>query len=187
MVRVPLFATAAPDAHGRVDPAVSVRAARPADADGIAAVAATRGPLPDGFAGRVAGWALDPARTVLVAERAGLVVGWAMLARWTGYEDVPDGRYVSALTVHPDRRRTGAGTRLLAGLLTGADDEGAPVRSVVNAGNTPSIALHERHGFREAGRAATYAGITFDGGTGVLLHRAGRVPGRVSGRVEDET
>jgi phosphinothricin acetyltransferase len=41
----------------------------------------------------------------------------------------------------------------------------------VNARNAPSLALHARHGFREAGRAATYAGIEFDGGTGVLLHR----------------
>lgn len=169
-----LFAAADPAAHGRVDHAVVVRPARAEDADGVTAVAATRGPLPDGFAARVAAWAQDPARTVLVAERDGIVAGWAMLARWSGHADVPDGRYVSALTVHPDRRRTGAGTRLLAGLLARADEEGAAVRSVVNACNAPSIALHERHGFREAGRAATYAGITFDGGTGVLLHRAGR-------------
>lgn len=175
-----LFAPTDADAHGRVDLAVTVRAARVPDADGIADVAATRGPLPAGFADRVAAWAQDPGRTVLVAERDGLVTGWAMLARWTGYADVPDGWYVSALTVHPDRRRTGAGTRLLAGLLGRADHERAPVRSVVNARNTPSLALHARQGFGEAGRAATYAGITFDGGTGVLLHRAGR-------RAEDGT
>lgn len=91
-----------------------------------------------------------------------------MLARWSGYDDAPDGTYVSALTVHPARWRTGTGSRLLAGLLDRADGD---VRSVVNARNAPSLALHARHGFREAGRAATYAGIEFDGGTGVLLHR----------------
>ncbi|MBD3781141.1 MAG: GNAT family N-acetyltransferase [Micrococcales bacterium] len=165
---MPLFAVAAPDAHGRPDPAVAVRVARAADAGGIALVAATRGPLPDGFAARVAGWSADPARHLLVAEREGAVVGWAMLARWDGHDDVPDGLYVSALTVHPDRRRTGAGTRRLAALLEHADGD---VRSVVNARNTPSLALHARHGFTEAGRAATYAGIEFEGGTGVLLHR----------------
>ncbi|WHP16111.1 GNAT family N-acetyltransferase [Cellulomonas sp. ES6] len=165
---MPLFAVAAPDAHGRPDPAVAVRAARAADARGIALVAATRGPLPDGFAARVVGWSADPTRHLLLAEREGAVVGWAMLARWDGHDDVPDGLYVSALTVHPDRRRTGAGTRLLAALLERADGD---VRSVVNARNTPSLALHARHGFTEAGRAATYAGIEFEGGTGVLLHR----------------
>lgn len=169
-----LFAPTDAGAHGRADPAVEVRAAGAPDADGIADVAATRGPLPGGFTDRVAAWTQDPDRTVLVAERGGVVTGWGMLARWSGYADVPDGWYVSALTVHPDRRRTGAGTRLLAGLLGRADAERAAVRSVVNARNAPSLALHARQGFREAGRAATYAGITFDGGTGVLLHRAGR-------------
>lgn len=176
---MPLFAETDTAAHGRVDRSVTVRAARPADVDGIATVAATRGPLPDGFRARVAAWTQDPGRTVLVAERDGVVAGWAVLARWSGYDDVPDGWYVSALTVHPDRRRTGAGTRLLARLLARADGEGAPVRSVVNARNVPSLALHARHGFGEVGRAATYAGISFDGGTGVLLHR--------TRRVEDET
>jgi phosphinothricin acetyltransferase len=176
---VPLFAETDTAAHGRVDPSVTVRAARPADVDGIAAVAATRGQLADGFRTRVAGWTQDPGRTVLVAERDGAVAGWAVLAPWSGHDDVPDGWYVSALTVHPDRRRTGAGTRLLAGLLARADAEGSPARSVVNARNVPSLALHARHGFRESGRAATYAGISFDGGTGVLLHR--------TPRAEDET
>lgn len=165
---MPLFAAPAPGAHGTPDQAVRVRAARAPDVPGVVAVAATRGALPDGFPGRVAGWVTDPDRTVLVADRGGLVVGWAMLARWSGYDDAPDGRYVSALTVHPARWRTGTGSRLLAGLL---DRAGGDVRSVVNARNAPSLALHARHGFREVGRAATYAGIEFDGGTGVLLHR----------------
>lgn len=165
---MPLFAAPDPAAHGTPDPAARVRPARTADVPGVVAVAATRGALPGGFADRVAAWAADPGRTVLVADRGGLVVGWAMLARWSGYDDAPDGAYVSALTVHPARWRTGTGSRLLAGLLDRADGD---VRSVVNARNAPSLALHARHGFREAGRAATYAGIEFDGGTGVLLHR----------------
>lgn len=165
---MPLFAAADPAAHGTPDRAVRVRAARDEDVAGVVAVAATRGARPAGFADRVARWAADPGRTVLVADRGGVVVGWAMLAQWTGFDDVPDGAYVSALTVHPARWRTGTGSRLLAGLL---DRAGADVRSVVNARNLPSLALHAGHGFREAGRAATYAGIEFDGGTGVLLHR----------------
>jgi L-amino acid N-acyltransferase YncA len=81
--------------------------------------------------------------------------------------DVPDGRYVSALTVDPARRRAGVGSRLLADLL--AAPGGGPVRSVVNARNAASLALHAAHGFHEVARAATWARIEFEGGTGVLL------------------
>lgn len=161
-----LFAADDPHAHGRADPAVRVRPAQAADVPGLTAVAATRGALPDGFDARARTWVADPARRVVVAVRAEVVVGWAMLAVWSGYDDVPDGPYVSALTVDPARRRTGVGSRLLGALLT----RGAPrVRSVVNARNTPSLALHAAHGFREVRRAATFARIGFEGGTGVLL------------------
>lgn len=170
---MPSFAIADPDAHGRPDPAVTVRPARSDDAAGVRAVAATRGPLPDDFVDRASAWITDSARRVVVAERDGAVVGWAMLARWAGHDDAPDGWYVSALTVVPGRRRRGIGDRLLTDVLTWADARGAAVHSVVNAGNDASLALHRAHGFAEVGRAATYAGIEFDGGTGVLLRRSG--------------
>jgi phosphinothricin acetyltransferase len=137
-------------------------------------VAATRGALPDGFAERARAWVADPGRRVVVADRSGVVVGWAMLARWSGYDDVPDGLYVSALTVDPAWWRRGIGARLLADLLVWADPADGPVRSVVNARNAPSLALHAAHGFREVRRAPTFARIGFDGGTGVLLRRDGR-------------
>jgi phosphinothricin acetyltransferase len=172
---MPVFAPHQPDGHGRPDPDVGVRAARAEDAAGIVAVAATREPLPEDFGDRVRRWTEDRGRRVLVAERAGAVVAWAMLARWHGYDDVPDGRYVSALTVHPGSWRRGIGSTLLSDLLSAS---GGEVRSVVNARNRPSLALHARHGFREVRRAGTFAGIEFEGGTGVLL---------VARRAEDET
>jgi phosphinothricin acetyltransferase len=172
---MPLFAPDRPHGHGRLDTDVGVRAARAEDAAGIVAVAATRGPLPDDFGDRVRRWTQDRGRRVLVAEREGAVVAWAMLARWDGYDDVPDGRYVSALTVDPGSWRRGIGSTLLQGLLRTSDGE---VRSVVNARNRPSLALHARHGFHEVRRAATFAGIEFEGGTGVLLE---------AGRAEDQT
>lgn len=164
-----LFAEHRPDLRGTPDAAVAVRVATPDDIDAVVAVAATRGDRPSRFRDQVASWVQDPARYVLVADRDGDVVGWAMLARWVDQPDVPDGWYVSALTVHPAWRRRHAGDRLLRALLTCDLAADGPVRSVVNAGNGPSLALHRRHGFVEVRRAATLAGITFVGGTGVLL------------------
>jgi phosphinothricin acetyltransferase len=168
-VRVPApFAAFMPDAHGAADTACEVRVATCADVPGIVALAASRGPQPADLADRVTAWVADPARVLLVAaEPGGAPAGWAMLARWQGHADAPDGWYVSGLTVDPARRRSGIGSRLLGALLAAAPVR--PERSVVNATNGASIALHERHGFREVARGATFAGITFTGGTGVLL------------------
>jgi phosphinothricin acetyltransferase len=148
-VRVPApFAAFMPDAHGAADTACEVRVATCADVPGIVALAASRGPQPADLADRVTAWVADPARVLLVAaEPGGAPAGW--------------------LTVDPARRRSGIGSRLLGALLAAAPVR--PVRSVVNATNGASIALHERHGFREVARGATFAGITFTGGTGVLL------------------
>ncbi len=46
---------------------------------------------------------------------------------------------------------------------------GEPVLSVINARNPASIDLHTGLGFVEVARAATFAGIAFTGGEGVLL------------------
>jgi ribosomal protein S18 acetylase RimI-like enzyme len=130
-----------------------------------------------------------PPAQALTAQRTGQpsdasraappLTGWAMLARWTTHDDAPVGWYVSALTVDPRWRRQGLGDRLLADLvdraavLSAGDacGESAALRSVVNVRNGPSLALHARHGFVEVARAASFAGITFDGGTGLLLER----------------
>ncbi len=166
---MPLFADHRPDVHGSVDDRVLVRDAAPADLPGIVGVAATRSAPRAGFPGLVGTWVVDDARTVLVAEADRAVVGWAMADRWSGHDDAPDGWYVSALTVHPDRRRRGTGDRLLAGLMTWTWARAAVLHSVVNAGTLPSIELHRRRGFREVARGATFAGIPFEGGTGVLM------------------
>lgn len=175
---VSLFEPYRPDSRGVLDRDARIRPARPGDVGGIEAIARTRQDVAGGFAERVDGWVRDPEGLVLVAELGGGVVGWAMLARWLGYDDVPDGWYVSALTVHPDARRRRIGDRLAGALLEWPPASGSTVRSVVNAGNLASIALHRRHGFVEVRRAATLAGITFVGGTGVLLaaERGERVP-----------
>lgn len=234
---MPAFETFQPTAHGTPDPRYVVRPARTADALGVAALAASRGAQPADLADRVARWATDPDRLLLVAlapattASAGsgraahgapalasvgvpldpavgpggapirvldaspassaapgtsLVAGWAMLAPWLGHDDAPGGWYVGALTVAPGHRRRGLAARMLDALLDHARSHprpwGGTVRSVVNVTNRSSIALHERHGFREEARGPSFAGITFTGGTGVLL-RSGPERG---GRDHDE-
>jgi L-amino acid N-acyltransferase YncA len=166
---MPLFALFEPHVRGQRDPDVTIRASTPADAASVASVEGCRGPLPLGFAERVAGWADDAARGLVVGELDGVVVGWGMVAPWTDHDDAPDGHYVSALTVVPEARRRGVAARMLADLCTWTWTRDDVLWSVVNARNAASLAVHARHGFVEVGRNAAYAGITFEGGEGVLL------------------
>ncbi|MFB9955384.1 GNAT family N-acetyltransferase [Cellulomonas denverensis] len=163
-----MFASYRPGDRGVPDPDIRLRPATGADLPGIVAVAESRAGVPAAFAERLAARLTDHTWRVLVADRPDdpAVLGWAMLGPWTGLTDAPDGRYVSALTVAPGARRRGIGDRLLAGLLAGED---GAVHSVINARNGASLDLHRRAGFTELGRAARFAGIDFDGGSGVLL------------------
>ena len=166
---MPLFEPYSPATRGIEDREVRIRTARPEDAAAVDAIARTRGEVAPDLVVRLDAWIRDRDRLVVVAERDAQVVGWAMLAHRVGHDDAPDGWYVSALTVHPDWRRRRIGDRLLTELLAWPRASGSAIRSVVNAGNIPSLDLHRRHGFLEVGRAATFAGITFVGGAGVLL------------------
>lgn len=166
---MPLFAPFEQQRRGRCDPDVTIRVATRADAAAVTMVAGCRGPLPVGFAERIAAWADDPARRLIVGELDGVVVGWGMVAPWTDHDDVPHGQYVSALTVVPEMRRRGVGDRMLSHLCTWTWERDDRLWSVVNARNAAFLALHVRHGFAEVGRAAGCAGITFEGGEGVLL------------------
>lgn len=185
---MPDFAAYDPRGNGVRDAALVVRPARPADAEAVAAVAATRGAPGLDVAGRLPGWLGDPDRLVLVAESGGAVVGWAMVGAW-GRPGARPGPHVSALTVHPEHRRRGAGDRLLAALTTWTWDRGEELWSIVNAGNGASLQLHRRRGFAVVEQIAEYAGVTFDGGCGVLL-RAARPDGddaRPDGDEDEET
>lgn len=165
------FAAYLPGRHGTRAGTVATRRARPADLPGVLALAGTRVPVPDRYGERLAGRLVDPDwhLRVVPGDRDGAVLGWGAVGPWTGHPDVPDGRYVSALTVAPLARRRGLGLALLTGGLVAGEDV---VGSVVNARNRASLDLHGRCGFVEVARGATFAGITFDGGEGVLLRRS---------------
>jgi phosphinothricin acetyltransferase len=92
-------------------------------------------------------------RSVYVAEAAGDLVGFANWAPWRpkdGYRHtVEDSVYLVA--GHQGR---GVGAELLRTLITGASDAGAHVMmACIEATNTPSVALHARHGFELIGTA----------------------------------
>lgn len=165
------FAEYDPKVHGVEDGAVVVRHAGPDDAAAIVAVDATRQPRP--------AWHLDRVTTELarddafhvVAYDGDQVVGASAVTIWPAPADAPAGWYVSGITVVPGWRRRRIGDRMLALELADVDRLHEPTWSVVNARNGASLDLHARHGFVEVTRAATFAGITFSGGTGVLLRR----------------
>lgn len=118
--------------------------------------------------------------SVVLAWLAGQLVGYArtdLLAPIGPDDPAPAGIYLSGLHVAVEHRRRGVGRLLTTerlGLLgrapppTGADGFGH-VRCFVNARNGASIALHRELGFVVEGRAASYLGVTFTGGEGVLL------------------
>ena len=165
----PVFATYAPDVRGVFDARVVIREAETSDAPAIVRVDATRGPLRPGHSARVLAQINDPATYVVVAVVDGTVVGRTMTMTWSGRADAPDGYYVAGVTVDPDFRRRGIGDRLIAALLTWIWRRTDRAWSVINARNGASLALHCGRGFAQVATGPTFAGISFTGGSGVLL------------------
>ena len=163
------FATFAPDVRGVLDARVVVREAETSDASAIVRVDATRGQQRPGHSARVLTQINDPATHRVVAVLEGSVVGSCMTMTWSGHADAPDGYYVAGVTVEPAFRRRGIGDRLVAALLTWTWRRTDRAWSVINAQNGPSLALHARRGFAQVAAGSTFAGISFTGGSGVLL------------------
>jgi L-amino acid N-acyltransferase YncA len=96
-------------------------------------------------------WLGQPGHPVLVAERGGVVAGWARISAYSSrpcYAGVGEGSiYVSA-----SERGRGLGSALAAAL--GQEAEGAGFHKIVGkllADNEASRRLVARHGFREVG------------------------------------
>ena len=116
---------------------------------------------------------------VFLAEHDGAVVGYGK-AGWCeprGAQDAaPAGLYLTGVVVAPAWRRRGVGTALTAARLAWARGRAEQVWAFTNARNSGSLALHQRLGFAEVGRAGSYLGEPFDGGVGVLLRAEVRDP-----------
>lgn len=92
---------------------------------------------------------------------------------FVGFEPVP---LVAGLAVAPRYRRHGIALRLLEELLESCAVRGSSsaICSIINARNRASIALHQQVGFTIVDRGPAFAGVTFEGGEGLLLSRTAR-------------
>ena len=165
------FAEYDPRTAGHNDETVTVRPAVPGDAAAIVAVDATREPRPASHLARVAGQLARSDAVAVVAEAGGVVIGSSSVTIWQGHADAPIGWYVSGITVVPQWRRRHVAHRMLEAELATMDATGATTWSVVNATNRASLDLHAQHGFHEVARSATFAGLVFTGGCGIMLRR----------------
>ena len=86
-----------------------------------------------------------------------------------------DAWMVSGLVVDPVARRRGVGRVLLTAIADAvrALEPAAALYSVVNATNHASVGLHLVVGFEKVAQLRAFGTVTFEGGRGVLLRRAG--------------
>jgi phosphinothricin acetyltransferase len=95
---------------------------------------------------------LDRGYPYLVAERGGIVVGYAYASAYrprAAYENTVE----NSVYLRPDAIGRGIGSRLLAALIGDCERRGfrQMIAVVGDSANAPSIRLHQRHGFRLVG------------------------------------
>ena len=90
-------------------------------------------------------------------------------------DDDTEAWMVSGLVVDPVARRRGVGRVLLTAVAYAVRALGpaADLYSVVNASNHASIGLYLAVGFEKVAPLSAFGAVTFEGGRGVLLRRAG--------------
>jgi ribosomal protein S18 acetylase RimI-like enzyme len=115
-----------------------------------------------------------PGRLLVVAERAGEVVGYGRVLRFERGPDAPadiapSGYYLMGLIVHPGNRRVGVASALTRARLDWIAERADEAWYFANALNAASIALHAPFGFEEVTRSFFYPQVDFDRGEGVLF------------------
>lgn len=125
------------------------RLATAADAAAVLALEAAAFGVDGWSADSVAAELTAPTRYVVVAERGGGIVGWAVLL-------VGDPADVLRLAVLPGARRRGVGREVLGALLEHAGERSVLLE--VEAGNSAARALYAAAGFTEIDRRPGYYG-----------------------------
>lgn len=136
------------------------RLATAADAAAVLALEAAAFGVDGWSADSVAAELTAPTRYVVVVERGGGIVGWAVLL-------VGDPTDVLRLAVLPGARRRGVGRELLGALLEHAGERSVLLE--VEAGNAAARALYAAAGFTEIDRRPGYYG---PGRDALVLSRA---------------
>ena len=89
---------------------------------------------------------------VMVAESAGQIAAWGSLSPF-GKREAFAGTVENSIYVHPDFQRRGLGRMLLRDQLKRAAAAGHhTLIAAISGEQTPSLALHYDHGFKESGR-----------------------------------
>lgn len=143
-----------------------VRAATPTDVEGVAelfvqCVGGVREEHRQGFLRELA--AARPDNLVLVAERAGQVIGVARARHFeppapSSESTAPAGWYLLGVNVLPSHRRQGVGAELTRERLRWIAERANEAFYFTQEENHASLALHARLGFREVSRAVEYPG-----------------------------
>ncbi|NUT71274.1 GNAT family N-acetyltransferase [Pseudarthrobacter sp. C4D7] len=96
----------------------------------------------------------------IVAEDAGRVLGWAAVSRVSSRE-VYRGLVEHSIYVDPAAQGRGVGRLLLAALIGSTEAAGIwTIQSSIFPGNTPSLVLHRKLGFRVVGTRERIARIS---------------------------
>ena len=156
-----------------IDGAFAARLAVVADATALATVMAARGGTVEEHVDRARNM-IERLDVLLIAENHEDAVGWCGVQKFAIHPGTDPEWLIAGLTVIPEVRRQGIAAQLLSQVLRDPSRRtpGESIFSVINARNRASIDLHLKLGFVEAGRSASYAGIEFTGGEGVLLRYA---------------
>lgn len=130
--------------------------------DGIATGHATFASAPaDSFEEFCEGKLQPCALVAREGEGAGRIVGWATLSKVSD-RCVDAGVAEVSIYVASSARGRGVGNALLRELIKASEAEGIwTLQAGVFPENTPSVILHERHGFRVVGRRDRLGKMTF--------------------------
>jgi ribosomal protein S18 acetylase RimI-like enzyme len=126
------------------------------------------------FSAAIAGDDIGHTLLILVAKAAPGIIGYGK-ARYRDESPEPDGArspagwYLTGVVVDSRFRRQGVGARLTAERLLWISQRSRYVYYFSNVQNRVSIALHRPFGFVEVDRAASFAGVSFTGGEGILF------------------
>ena len=172
---IELFADWQPDEPGQEKPKnLSFRSARFTDVPEIARVRAERHGLePKAVIKSLAGRFIAEEYILAMVEKE--VVGYGRRTYFTPPEEapencVPEGWYLMGLCVSPEYRRAGIGSDLTRFRARAVSFSANRVYYFVNHLNKPSVALHEKLGFKEIARNVWYPDVTFSNeGEGVLF------------------